>query len=112
MRTNGSPLDVMVQVTLPVNVGDFQFDQVFIVVKTSTVDCLLSGDYLLAHEVPIDYKLSVVTVKENEIPFTLTNGTAITTNYGSCHRIITAVQTVAIPSRTFQPSPFQRMSSP
>ena len=48
---NGSPLDVIGQVILPVNVGNFQSDQVFIVVKTLTVDCLLGADYLVAHEV-------------------------------------------------------------
>ena len=100
--TNGSPLDVIGQVTLPVNVGNFQSDQVFIVVKTLTVDCLLGADYLVAHEVLIDYKRSAVTIQGNEIPFTLTNGTAITTNHGPHDRIITAVQTVTVPSRSFQ----------
>ena len=69
--------------------------------KTLTVDFLLGADYLAAHEVFIDYKCSAVTIQGNEIPVTLTNGTAITTNHGPCDRIITAVQTVTVPSRSF-----------
>ena len=54
---NGSPLDVIGQITLPVKIGNFQSDQVFIVVRTLTVDCLLGADYLVAHEVVINYTL-------------------------------------------------------
>lgn len=90
------------QITLPVNIGNYQSAQVFIVVKTLTVDCLLGVDYLVAHEVVIDYKHGVVTIKGNEIPFTIANGVATTTRDVSCNRTISTLQTVTIPSRSVQ----------
>ena len=60
---NGSPLDVVGQITLPVSIATYQ---VFIVVNTLTVDCLLDADYLVAYEVVIDYKHSVVVIKGNK----------------------------------------------
>ena len=88
---NGSLLDVIGQITLPVNIGNYQSAQVFIVVKTLTVDCLLGVDYLVAHEVVIDYKHAMVTIKGNEIPFTIANGVATTTKYASCNRTISTL---------------------
>ena len=99
---NGSLLDVIGQITLPVNIGNYQSAQVFIVVKTLTVDCLLGVDYLVAHEVVIDYKHAMVTIKGNEIPFTIANGVATITKYASCNRTISTLQTVTIPSRSIQ----------
>ena len=99
---NGSPLDVIGQITLPVNIGNFQSDQVFIVVRTLTVDCLLGADYLVAHEVVINYKQAIVEIKGHNIPFTLTNGVATIRQRMPCNRTISALQTMSIPGRSVQ----------
>ena len=99
---NGSPLDVVGQITLSVSIGNFQTDHVFIVVNTLTVDCLLGADYLVAHEVIINYKQGLVVIKGKEVPFTLSNGVATTTKCTTCDRLISALQTVTIPGRTVQ----------
>ena len=44
----------------------------------------------------------MVTIKGNEIPFTIANGVATTTKYASCNRTISTLQTVTIPSRSIQ----------
>ena len=64
---NGSPLDVVGQITMSVSIGDFTCEQVFIVVSALTVDCLLGADYLVAHGVIINYKHGCVVIN-NEIP--------------------------------------------
>ena len=53
---NGSPLDMIGQVTIQVTIGNFHTEQIFTVVNTLTVDCLLGSDFLRAQEVIIDYK--------------------------------------------------------
>ena len=68
---NGSPLDVLVQITMPVRIGNFTAEQVFVVVNALTVYCLLSADYLVENAVIIDYKCGYVEIKDNKIPFTL-----------------------------------------
>ena len=99
---NGSPLDVIGQITLPVNIGNFQSDQVFIVVRTSTVACLLGADYLVAHEVVINYKQGIVEIKGHNIPFTLTTGVATIRQHMPCNRTISVLQTITIPDHSVQ----------
>ena len=70
-RITDSPLDVIGQITLPVNIGNFQSHQIFIVVRTLTVACLLGADYLVAHDIVINYKQGIVEIKGHNIPFTL-----------------------------------------
>ena len=89
------------QVKIPVTIGSFHTEQVFTVVKTLTVDCLLGSDFLIAQEVVIDYKKGTVIIKENEIPFNMTNGNAIT-SHKVCSRSVSASQTTTIPGRTIQ----------
>jgi len=45
---NGTPLDVVGQIKVPVKIGSYQSEQVFTVVNTLTVDCLLGADYLIS----------------------------------------------------------------
>lgn len=99
---NGSPLDVIGQITLPVNIGNFQSDQVFIVVRTLTVECLLGADYLVAHEVIINFKQGVVEIKGHNIPFTLMDGVAKIRQHMPCDRSVSALQTITIPGRSVQ----------
>ena len=99
---NSSPLDVIGQITLPVNIGNFQSDQVFIVMRTLTVDCLLGADYLVAHEVVINYKQAIVEIKGHNIPFTLTNGVATIRQHMPCNRTISALHTMTIPGHSVQ----------
>ena len=73
---NGTPLDVVGQIQIPVKIGTYQTEQVFTVVNTLTVDCLLGGDDLVIHEVIIDYTHSQVSIKGHKIPFTLMHGIA------------------------------------
>lgn len=99
---NGSPLDVVGQIKMPVCIGTFETEQVFIVVTALTVDCLLGADYLVTHGVIIDYKRGCVVIKDNEIPILLTNGVATTTNLFTCDKTISALKTSIIPGRTIQ----------
>ena len=98
---NGSPLDMVGQVKIQVTIGNFHTEQVFIVVNTLTVDCLLGSDFLVAQEVIIDYKKGTVLIKGNEIPFNMTNGIA-TSNFEIGSRVVSASQTTTIPGRTIQ----------
>ena len=99
---NGSPLDVVGQIKMPVRIGTFETEQVFIVVTTLTVDCLLGADYLVTHGVIIDYKRGCVVIKDNEIPVILSNGVATTANYSDCDRTISALNNSTIPGCTVQ----------
>ena len=55
------------QVKIPVTIDSFHTEQVFTVVKTLTVDCLLGSDFLIAQEALIDYEKGTVIIKENSI---------------------------------------------
>ena len=66
--TNGSLLDVVGQIKMPICIATLKTEQVFIVVTNLTVDCLLGVDYLVTHGVIIDYKCGCVVIKDNEIP--------------------------------------------
>ena len=99
---NGAPLDVVGQITMPVSIGNFTTEQVFVVVNALTVDCLLGADYLVAHGVIIDYKRGCVVIKDNEIPFTLKSGVATISDLSMCDRILSVLNTITIPSRTVQ----------
>ena len=99
---NGSPLDMVGQIKIPVRIGTFEREQVFIVVTTLTVDCVLGAYYLVTHAVIIDYKRGCVVIKDNEIPIILSNNVATTANYSDCDRTISALNTSTIPGRTIQ----------
>ena len=62
---NGAWLDALVQITMPVRIGNFTAEQVF-VVNALTVYCLLSADYLVENGVIIDYKHGCVAIKDNK----------------------------------------------
>ncbi|XP_065918839.1 uncharacterized protein [Dysidea avara] len=98
---SGTLLDVVGQIQIPVKIGTYQTEQVFTVVNTLTVDCLLGADYLVTYEVIIDYKHSHVAIKGHEIPFTLTHGIA---NFiqPPINMVICADKNVTIPGRTVQ----------
>ena len=51
---NGMPLDVLGQTTLTVQLGDFQVEQDFLVVRDLSVDCLLGANFLTRHDALID----------------------------------------------------------
>ena len=99
---NGSPLDVLGQITMPVSIGNFTTEQVFVVVNTLAVDCLLGADYLVAHGVIIDYKRSCVVIQDNEIPFTLKGCIATTLDASTCNKVISVLNTITIPGRAIQ----------
>ena len=98
---NGSPLDMVGQMKIPVTMGGFSTEQVFTVVKTLTVDCLLGSDFLISQEVLIDYKNGTVTLKGNVIPFSRTNSNAAPIKE-ACSRSVSAFMTTTIPGRTIQ----------
>lgn len=98
---NGSPLDMVGQVTVQVTIGNFHTEQVFTVVNTLTVDCLLGSDFLTAQEVIIDYKNGTVLIKGNDIPFTMNRGIA-TTSHAVRNGFVSASQTTTIPGRSIQ----------
>ena len=98
---NGSPLDMVGQVKIPVTIGRFSTEQVFTVVNTLTVDCLLGSDFLISQEVLIDYKNGTVSLKGNVIPFSMSNSNT-TPIQEACSRSVSAFQTTTIPGRTIQ----------
>ena len=98
---NGSPLDMVGQVKIPVTIGRFSTEQVFTVVNTLTVDCLLGSDFLISHEVLIDYKNGTVSLKGNVIPFSMSNCNT-TPIQEACSRSVSAFQTTTIPGRTIK----------
>lgn len=100
IRANCSPLHVMGQIKIPIAIAAFQTEQVFVVVSKLTVDCLLGADYLTENEVIIDYKLRRVSIKGNEIPFTLTKGVANTIVSTTCTTSV--LKKVTIPGCTIQ----------
>ena len=51
---------------MPVRIGNFTAEQVFVVVNALTVYCLLSADYLVENAVIIDYKCGYVEIKDNK----------------------------------------------
>ena len=51
---NGSPLEVLGQVTIPVILGDFTCSHLFIVVKKLSVPGILGADFLVEHKAKID----------------------------------------------------------
>ena len=99
---NGSLLDVVGQITMPVSIGNFTTGQVFDVANTLAVDCLLGADYLVAHGVIIDYKRSCVVIQNNEIPFTLKGCIATTLDASTCNKVISVLNTITIPGRAIQ----------
>ena len=73
------------QVKVQVTIGNVYAEQVFTVVNTLTVDCLLGSDFLIAQEVMLSltYKRDTVLVKGNEVPFTMNQG-IVTTSHAGC----------------------------
>lgn len=61
---------------------------------------MLGADHLTENEVIIDYKLRRVSIKGNEIPFTLTKSVANTIVSTTCTTSV--LKTVTIPGRTIQ----------
>ena len=64
----------------------------------------IGADCLVAHGVIIDYacKCGCVVIKDNETPFTLTNGVATIPDLFMCSRIIFVLNTITIPDCTYQ----------
>lgn len=87
---------------MPVSIGNFTTEQVFVVVNALSMDCLLGADYLVAHGVIIDYKRGCVVIKDNEIPFTLKSGVVTTYNLSMCNRTISVLSTITIPGHAVQ----------
>ena len=98
---NGTPLYMVGQIQIPVKIGIYHTEQVFTVVNNLTVDCLLEAEYLVTHEVIIDYKHSQVSIKGHKIPFTLMHGIANVIQ-PSTNMVICALKNVTILGRTVQ----------
>ena len=98
---DGSPLDMVGQVKVRVTIGNVHAKQVFTVVNTLTVDCLLGSDFLIAQEVVIDYKKGTALIKGNEIPFTMNQGIA-TTSHAVDNGFVSASLTTTVPGRSIQ----------
>ena len=93
---NGAPLDVVGHITMPVSIGNFTTEQVFVVVNALTMYYLLGADYLVAHGVIIDYKRGCVVIKDNEILL------RIISDLSMCNRIIYVLNTITIPDHAVQ----------
>ena len=92
---NGSPLDVVGRVNIPILLDTFSTNQSFIVVHKLTVDCLLGMDFLAKHGAVID------CVKNS---LSLTSGSTYLQLYETIKPEIVAVvsvsETVQIPARS------------
>ena len=71
---NGLPLHVVGKIQLPVKLGCFQQDQVFIVVRNLSVECLLGADFLVHSEAILDCKVGKLSLKGTEVPITMGTG--------------------------------------
>ena len=69
VTTNGSALEVVGQIIMPISITQFHSSQLFTVVRNLTVDCILGVDYLMQHETVIDCKRCCVTMGGVEFPF-------------------------------------------
>jgi len=85
------------QIKFPVKIRSCQSEQVFTVVNTLTVYCLLGADYLISHEIIIDHKHSNVVFKGHKIPFTLMHVYSI---QPTSSLIVSAIKNVTIPGCT------------
>ena len=65
MGANGTPLDVVGQTTVSLQLGDFKVDHHFIVVNNLTVDCLLGADFLQTHGAVLDCCSNILSVGQD-----------------------------------------------
>ena len=103
VAANGAAMEVIGQVILPVNVSGFQFNQLFTVVHSLTVDCILGADCLLQHQAIIDCKQHCVTMSGVKLPFLVQQ---VCTNNSEINLVSNAVkvfETVVIAGRTIHP---------
>lgn len=98
---NGSPLDMVGQITIPIIISNFTTEQVF-VVTALTVDSLVGTGYLVPHGIIINYDHGCLVIKDNKIPFTLPNGVTTTSDLSTCDRIISVHDTTTIHGRAVQ----------
>ena len=66
VAANGSPLDVVGCVKLPVSIGSFCTTEDFIVTRQLTVDCLLGAKFLRRHKAVIDCKTGTLSIGDVE----------------------------------------------
>ena len=103
VAANGAAMEVIGQVILPVNMSGFQFNQLFTVVHSLTVDCILGADCLLQHQAIIDCKQHCVTMSGVKLPFLVQQ---VCTNNSEINLVSNAVkvfETVVIAGRTIHP---------
>ena len=62
---NGTPLDVVGQTTVTLQLGNFKVDHQFIVVRNLTVDCLLGADFLPQHSSILDCHINTLSVRQD-----------------------------------------------
>ena len=65
LSANETPLDVVGQMTVNVQLGDFKVDYPFIAVNTFTIGCLLGADYLQMHGAVLDCHSNTLLVGQN-----------------------------------------------
>ena len=65
LSANETPLDVVGQMTVNLQLGDFKVDYPFIVVNTLTIDCLLKADILQMHGAVLDCHSNTLSVGQN-----------------------------------------------
>ena len=65
---NGTPLDVVGQTTVILQLGDFKVDHQFIVANNLTVNCLLGADFLKMHSAILDCCSNTLSVGQDFKP--------------------------------------------
>ena len=68
VTANGTPLNVIGQITLTVAMEQFTCDHTFAVINNLTVNCLLGADFLRKHEAILDFQNGTLVLGAHTIP--------------------------------------------
>ena len=69
VTANGSALEIVGQIIMPISIAQFHSSQLFTVVCNLTVDCILGVDYFMQHGTVIDCKHCCATMGRLEFSF-------------------------------------------
>ena len=94
---NGSPLDVIGRINIPITIGDFFHTHSFVVVRKLTVDCLLGVDFLTQYGAVIDCVRNTLSLNSTRSSLPLK---APATPLTPIIAAVTVPETTQIPART------------
>ena len=104
VTANGSALEIVGQIIMPISITQFRSSQLFTVVRNLTVDCILGVDCLMQHGTVIDCKRCCATMGGVEFSF-YAQPVQSSTRDCTLHLIndvVKVAQTIVIAGRTVQ----------